>query len=367
MKIYILSLLIVINILVFAQSPIDVTEQSVNLGKRETKTFYYAFNSGDKIVFSCNVIKGKKIAFIEVGEYGKIAVFSASGVKAEDRSFITSRKVIYGFSFHNEKRAKKVVSFKVQRIPESKDKEVFNSLVRYDTRIDTVYQQKYNDITVGYDTVKRTVTDYKLISADTQYVSIVNERVSIRAGKTETRVINLPVNYTLPNNYKPTEAKEVIGWGYLINTIQPKESDNAAWRKALSGLGGVLGAPIGAGRYVANLLTGTVDAVQSSQGERNVRFNFHGTINGINVSLASGNVVRAGKQINGALQGYFGLNLYNDNFMNTIAVEVEVGALVVKKTWGNVSRTVPYIRPVTERRYYTVPQIVERKIPRFDE
>lgn len=60
----------------FGQQVIDVTDQTIRLGRNNEKELYYGFAGGDKIVFSFEEAGNKDLKEVEIVEYPNNSRFS---------------------------------------------------------------------------------------------------------------------------------------------------------------------------------------------------------------------------------------------------------------------------------------------------
>ncbi|MBR9923075.1 MAG: emp24/gp25L/p24 family protein [Bacteroidetes bacterium] len=301
----------------FAQSPLEVVDRSFKLEKRESEVFYYGFAEGDRIDFSFEVIKGKKLSEVEVFEYDGPVRYSEFDVKKTGGKIFSIQKTgIIGFKFSNSK-GERIISFTIYRTPASKSKSNFDTEVLWETKIDTTYVESFENYLVSRDTIIHNITDQ---------VATVNSSLNLNGNKTT-------FNFQLPSN--------VISWSYYIGVNQDgKRVFEEATQKLATNAGPILNRLPGYGPLAALALGGTSYLARIQSGD-DVSFYI---VEGNNVNLfltgqqfryyKKGKVINDFSKMLSPLNGMMHFCLINDNTIRGVEVVVKVTAISVNEKWG---------------------------------
>jgi hypothetical protein len=204
-QIYLLLLLAFTTQLKAEIDPINVVDLNFRINAMSTHQMMYGFAEGDKIIINYSEERGKKLKNFEVIAYQGPKMYSDFNVITIDKKEITIQKTgIYIFNFENSSLARRICSFKVDRIPASEDLVAFNTTVRERTIIDTTYtvrQERY---------VKSEAYKVKEISKNQHFFVNSGSNAYFKGGKSR---VALPFN--LPSN--------TVKWYYTVSSFR----DNA--------------------------------------------------------------------------------------------------------------------------------------------
>lgn len=102
MRILLMALSINLSISCMAQPLIDITEQTIKIGRMNEEEMYFGFAAGDQVIFSFEETSGKELKEVEVVEHPSTAKFSDfKTAKITGKRFIITKAAIYKFRFHN--------------------------------------------------------------------------------------------------------------------------------------------------------------------------------------------------------------------------------------------------------------------------
>lgn len=362
--------------IILGQDMIEVADLTIKVGSKDEELIYYAFEEGDKIIFSFEEVDGKELKELEIIEYPGNSKFRDFQVKKIERKEIkVNQKGIYVFRFLNSNViSKRICKIKISRIPDSIEKSDFNTGVKWVEKFDTTYSVKSEDIIIGYKTINKQKSRRVLISTDTSVVTILDriERVHSMTNMSNSNIsyvnIQLPYNTYSPNQFLPYKSTEVLSWAYSIsvgNTGEAwyKDANSKAVAKTTAELAvnaGLISSGYGALALLA--IEGISVFSNPPQGD-NIKFRILTNINGTTYSLGHGNSVAAFGKITEYNQGGFSLELVNDNLMDGLNVNVKVIAVTITKTWKDEYYTVQEQEPIKENQTKKIPSISVRKVP----
>ncbi len=302
----------------FAQvEPILISEQTIKV--RKAQEFYFGFAEGDEIIFDLEVLKGKNIKEVEITEYpstSKFYDFKSKGVK--QKRIKVNKTAIYHFKIKGGGLKAKVCRAKISRIPASVETEDFDTSIRWKTKLDSTYIQRFKK---------------ELVSIDTSIVPVCDrvERVHSQTNLENSSISNF--NISLPQNEKTKlRTTELVSWGYWIGVgnegqeAYEKEKKKFLMKKAsqLSTVDPVGGLALGAYAILVNPPKG-----------HNIQYWFSGLQNGVSHTFAKGNSVISTGRITNITQGSFTITLQNDNLTKGINVNLKISAVMVTKQYVN--------------------------------
>jgi len=316
--------------------PVDVAELTLKVGAVKAEELFYGFAEGDQIVFNFEEVKGKKLKELEIIEYPSSSKFvDYQTNKIEEKIIQVNNAGIYKFRFYNTALSGRILKFKIQRIPASKETKNFNTTVHWK---------------IVYDTSYTTVQEKYLIKADTIITHITDQVTKVHS-ITNINESKTVLNFTLPDN--------TIVWSYYIGVDQTgQQAFENATQELAKNTGPLVSKIPGYGPLAALALGGISHLSQLQSGE-NVQYWF---VDGNNVNLfeseeqfyyfRKGNVINEYSKMDKPLKGTYYLCLYNDNAVQAIDVSVKITAIAVNEQWGTrlvqkmniTSKREPYLK-----------------------
>jgi hypothetical protein len=182
---------------------INVADLNFRMTAMSTHQLAYGFAEGDKIIINYSEERGKKLKNFEVIAYQGPKMYSDFNVFTIEKKEITIQKTgIYIFNFENSSLARRICSFKVDRIPASENLISFNTTVRERTITDTTYtvrQERY---------VKSEAYKVKEISKNQHFFVNSGSNAMFKGGKSRVALpFNLPAN-TVKWYYKVSSFRD---------------------------------------------------------------------------------------------------------------------------------------------------------------
>lgn len=350
----------------YGQITLEVSDQTFKISKEHS--IFLGFAAGDEIIFSFKEVNGKNLTEIEITEYpsnSKYLTFKTSEVV--EKKIKVSRDAVYEFKFKNGGIKDKICEVKIYRVPSNEESSKFNTSIAWIEKIDTAWNTYSKDIIIGYDTTDVLQTKKVLISSDTIINELVNSNTKVNSALTTSSQyeyinVNLPSNSYFPNTFNPYSSTELISWAYWIGVGQKSkeefENENNEMKDILKGAAALSGYGL-----LANLAINGVSRYNSSQSGENVKYQFLFSKDNQNYILDNGNVTSVNKQIKDFLQGGFTIELYNDNTLDDIIVNVKIVTFQIKKTWEDQEYSVEKLIPIKENKLFKDPIISIKKIP----
>lgn len=193
--------LITIFIIIFssswAQTPVEVTENTFKVPGLGEEVFYFGFAEGDKIIFNFEEANDKDLKEIEIIEYPSASKFmDYKTSKTENKTITVYKTGIYKFRFANSALGGRVCKVKIMRIPANETTKDFNTSVYWHDVHDTTYTDELEQYIARVDTSITTLAD-----ATVQVHSSTNSQ----GNKSKYSI-------TIPNN--------AISWSYYIGVDQ---------------------------------------------------------------------------------------------------------------------------------------------------
>lgn len=125
---------------IFAQTPVDVAENTFKVGGLGEEVFYYGFAEGDQIIFNFTEENGKDLKEVEIIELPSSSKFMDYKIdKIENKTINVTHTGVYKFRFYNSAISGRVCKIKIQRIPAKESTKNFNTNVLWRTIYDTTY------------------------------------------------------------------------------------------------------------------------------------------------------------------------------------------------------------------------------------
>lgn len=316
-KTVIVSILFYCTLLVTAQTPISVAENTFKIPPQGEEIFYYGFAEGEQLIFNFEEINGKELKEIEIIQLnGSSKFMDYKSKKIEGKIINITETAIYKFRFANANIiAGRICKVNIQRIPESDKTKKFNSNVYKRFVYDTTY---YNDI------------EKFLVKTDTSINELVNQTAKVHSNG------NLNGNKTTFNFNLPPNT---ISWSYYIGVDQAGHQAYETATKQLSTNAAPLMKKFIGYSPLAAVALNAISYLPSIQKGEDIDFYI---VPGDNVNLFLSNkqfsYIKKGKVINdfSKMSPYPG-NLHvcfsNDNAVTGVTVMVKITAIQVNETW----------------------------------
>jgi len=366
-------LLFLVTNFCFSQQTVDVAELTLKIGANSTEELFYGFAAGDQLLFSFEEINGKELKEIEIVGYPETVKYRDYSIsKLETKSIRVNATGVYIFRFKNSNLLQgKTCKVKIQRIPANESLASFNTAVSWETRPDTTWNTITKNAIISYDTLY-TPRTRKVLMKDEKLEEILldkNQRVHSRLGKKGKNKSN--IYFTLPEDESNSlESKKVIAWAYWVGV--GKES-NQAWQKnreiiakVVQSVAGFVLSPLGA------LASGTITSLILPKMGKEVIYALADEKNGKLFSensdyktIDNGNGVAGYQRFidTDLLHGKYYIVLTNDNFLQSIDVNIKVSAIIEHKKYNMETYNEMKINPTYGLKKITEPQIELKKIP----
>lgn len=323
----------------FAQSPIDIVDNTFKIPGLGEEIFYYGFAEGDQLIFNFHELNNKELKEIEIMELPASSKFmDYKTFKIENKILQINKTGIYKFRLSNSSIGGRVCKVKIQRIPADDLNKKFNTNVYWKTVHDTVYrtvQEKY--------LIKRNLKPVAVVPTSEFYINS-GANANLQGGKSR---ITFPV--TLP---KGTQE-----WYYVFSASRNKE-DIEKVKNSMNLIGqlsslidntGILNISVDMltkppGGNVCDVYLMDFDNSRIFESKQPYRF----MVNGTRENIKSG-IVKMPDAIGG--QTYY-IGMKNPDSFYGIQVVVEVVAITLEEEWGIrdvqknsvSSRKVPYLQ-----------------------
>lgn len=329
-----------------AQSPVTVADMTIRLSGKDTKELFYSFAAGDEILFSFFETENRRIEEVQISAWPEQVRYAARDIADTREQKITVPATgVYRFRFINAS-GERVCRIALQRRPSSEDLRLFDTGVRWEERVDTFFV-KGKMVQPAWTDQPEVQTRRVLAKTDTSAVTVLEktERIFSRSGKvygsnmSETK-FKLPDNRYLPNRQNPASMSEVTSWAYWIGVGD--EADRSYQDANLKAVSKVADAASGlslmSGGYGALALLAVKGVTLFSNPPKgdNVRFALW---NDSGKQIDGGNSIVAYRRMEAPLQGYFTLQLTNDNMVDGINVTVKILAIMESRTYRDEAYT----------------------------
>lgn len=361
-------LFLLFSLSVFAQK-IDVANLQLSLEAGKQKQLYYAFDAGDKILFSIETKEGDIDEF-SIVEYPENIRFQALDLKKERKEISANQKAVYIFTFTNKGKDAVSCSLKIVRTPSKTGDRNFSTGIVMGRVQDTVWNTVTKDVLVGYDTVYVQKTR-KITASEKKHEEIVLDKSQRVASKTTFGDSRTTVSFSLPKDFiSKEETKKVVAWAYWVGV---GEESNEFWKQnrkmivgAVQGAATYFTTPLGgiAAGAATNLMlpTNGEDVEYALVNEANSKLFATGKAF---KSYDSGKGIAAYKRFTDAdmLQGKFFMVLANDNLVQPIDVNVKVSAIIEHIKYKDETYADRQVTPRYEKRLVKEPVINTRNVP----
>ncbi|HSD13199.1 MAG TPA: hypothetical protein VLB74_00980 [Flavobacterium sp.] len=369
MKKITLLLLLISNVLM-AQKAVKVTEQTLKIKPNATEELNFGFTEGDRIVFTFSEDNGKKMSEVSVAEYPDNIKFKVvDDKKVKKQEIVVIHKSAYQFKFKNESSEGRTVYVLIQRIPPGEAAANFDTAVKWVTVQDTTWNSATKDVVLGYDTLMVQKTR-KIVDYEKKYEEMVLDKSQRVNAKTTLDTNRTSVHFTLPKNLiSENETKKVVAWAYWVGV--GKES-NDYWNQnrkmivgAVQGVASYFSTPLGgiAAGAITNLAlpSNGEDVEYALVNEENKKlFMEEKPIK----SFDFGKGVATFKKFteSNMLQGRYFVMLKNDNYVQSIDVNVKVSAIIEHKKFKDETYMDRQITPRISKKIVSEPTITTRKM-----
>lgn len=297
--------------------PILISEQTIKV--RKAQEFYFGFAAGDEIIFDMEVLKGKNIKEVEIIEYpstSKFYDFKSKGI--HQKRIKVNKTAIYKFTIKGGGVKTKVCRATISRIPASQEFVNFDTSVKWKTRLDSTYIQRFSKELISIDTSVVAITDR---------VERVHSQTNLDNPNWSSFNITLP-----PNERTKLSTKELVSWGYWIGV---GNEGQAAYEKEKKRFLLKTASKLSAIDPVGGLALGGYAILVNPPKGHNVQYQFSGIQNGVVYNFVKGNSVISSGRVTDITQGSFTITLQNDNLTKGINVNVKVSAVIVTKQYFN--------------------------------
>lgn len=354
-----------------AQTPIDVTDQTIKIKANKEEEIMFGFAAGDKILFNFEEVNKKDLKEIEILEYPSTSRFSGyKSKKILNKELLVRKQGVFVFRFKNTSLAGRICKIHIQRIPASETTVEFNPAVTWVTKQDTAWNSYAADVLVGYDTTYIQVNKRELINTEQKEELIFSKSQRVHS-QTNDNPNKTYVFFTLPVNKVQDEYEtKVIAWAYWVGV--GKEAGKA-WQtnvknvqSLIKGGAAAFTSPLGALAIgaVTDLLIPTLGEdvfyAVTDEGNRNLFLKgqpFRRIDEGKGIASFK-------KFTHPALcQGMYFICMENDNYMQGIDAEVKVVAIVETKKYSNRIVREPRIAPKYEKQLKKEPIIRTMTLP----
>ncbi|MFL5754404.1 MAG: hypothetical protein ACJ76F_13415 [Bacteroidia bacterium] len=320
----IILVLIVLSYQSFAQTAIDVAENTLKVGGLKEEVFYYGFAEGDQIIFSFEEVDKKEMKEVEIIELPSSSKFmDYKTKKIENKTLNISHTGIYQFRFANSAIMGRICKFKIQRIPAGESTKNFNCSVYWRTVYDTTYTTEQEKYLIKADTLITNITDQ---------VAKVHSTMNANGNKTT-------FNFLLPEN--------TVAWSYYVGVDQAGQEAYEQATKLLAKNAGPLVRKIPGYGPLANLALGGASYISQLQTGEDIDFYIvdGNNVNNFTSGLAfryykNGKVINDHSRMAAPLKGMYYMCLSNDNAVQGVEVAVKITAVSVNEQWGT--------RPITK-------------------
>lgn len=372
-KITLCLFLIFITFNTYSQDLIDVCEKTIKVTALSEEVFYYGFAEGDKIVFNLEEANGKEVKEVEILEYPQNSKFSDYKTKKIDNKQIeVNKKNVYKFRIYNSSLGGRICKIKIKRIPLNEKTKNFNTTVNWIEKQETTYNTYTKDVTIGYETKYETKVKKELVKIDTLLTQLFDKNLRVHSemasGKTQYTyaTVELPINSYLPNELNPYQTTEVVSWSYWLGVGQKSKEDyDNANNKFTSGIS-TLGALSGYSALASLAVTGISMFKNTNIGD-NINFKFYGLQNGKEIVIDYGNVISASGRNDKITQGSFSVQLFNDNIMDGIDVNLKMVVMQIRKTWQDKQYQEKIEIPKIEKQIFKEPVVSNISVPVMEE
>jgi hypothetical protein len=305
----------------FAQTPIEVVDNTIKVSAFGDEVFYYGFAEGDQLIFNFQEMNGKELKEVEILEMpGSSKFMDYKTKKVQNKTINITRTGIYKFRFSNAAMGGRVCKIQIHRIPASTETAKFNSSVYWRTLYDTVYTPR---------------EEIYIANADTSIIRVVDQKAKVSS----TNALNGNSNKTMVDFSLPDGT---VSWSYYIGVgAEGQQAYNQSQTQFVQTAAAKVSSLPGYGMMGALALFG-YNAFLKAQGGENVKYWFISDWNSV-LAFQNGNqfyqykqgdVINDAVKMNAPKAGKVYLGLLNDNVVDPIEVNIKVSAVVVKNQFA---------------------------------
>ncbi len=351
---------------------IEVADLTIRVKKNSEEKLTYGFAEGDKILFSFQEAKNKKLKEVIIKAYPNQLKFSDYKTAAIDKKTIkVSKSGVYTFTFKNSnKLSSRICKVKISRIPANETLKDFDTEVQWVTERDTTIRTYTKKIIVGYDTTYVPKIRRVLVSSEKQEQQITTKSVRVNSITHLTNPNKTSTFFALPPHQKTDyEEKRVIAWAYWVGV---GEEAQAAWRrnnnmiKTLSQTAGNFLTPLGAlalGTVTQLAIPTTGEDIKYTLLDRENEFLFRGKQPYGTLDYGKGIATYKYFTHPSLMQGTYFVRLENDNYRRGVNVDVKAIAIIEHKVYKDEEYTKTVVTPIKENKIFKEPVINTKTFP----
>lgn len=205
----------------YAQNPINVTQQTIRIPAFEEETLYFGFAEGDQIQFSYSEEKNKKLSQIEIKAYPNTTKHTEKKIKNIQNLNITAEQTgVYVFTFKNNALSARNAQIKIQRIPKNTATTNFNTVIKWETKVDTTYKTYSKKELVRQDTLYRNAMRDVLVNSVLHEEVLLDKVQALRAANNSNgSKISLP--FKTPELIRTaTRSQKIVSLLYWVGVGQ---------------------------------------------------------------------------------------------------------------------------------------------------
>jgi hypothetical protein len=356
----------------YSQQLIDVAELTIKVKANSEEELNYGFAEGDQIVFSFQEADGNELKEVEISEYPDVVKFmDYKTSKIENKKLNVLQNNVFRFRFKNSLLLKgRICKIKIQRIASKEETKIFNTNVKWVVKYDTTWNTFTKDFVIGYDTVYLQKTKKEIEKEETLEENVIDKSERVHS-KGNSKGNKSSVFFSLPQDVlSDNETKKVISWAYWVGV---GEESNKAWQQnsknikgLASGIASATLTPLGALAVgqIANLIIPTSgEVVQYGLVDEMGKNSFYTGQQYRGWDF--GNGTAGYKKFNERVikYGNYYVILLNENYIQSIDVNIKVSAILEHKIYKDVTYTEMQVNPRYEKRVVKEPVILERTFP----
>lgn len=341
---------------IYSQNLVDVANLNVKLSFDETQEVYYSFDTGDEIIFSFQMKKGRHFKEIEIASSTNVIFTEFKAKKIINKRIRVRKKGVYRFRFYSSSLTNRVGNVKIQRIPSSTSSISFDTGWKWKTAIDTSYISYKKDSLIGYQIVHYKETIKEMVNKKKEEILLFqkSQRVHSRANQNGNKAylkVNLP---RLENT--GLKREEIIAWAYWIGV---GNEGRDAYEKNVRSFSKSIGKVANAYYQtpLAGIAVGAIAELIIPNKGHDVAYYFINDFSNLKLFLDDQRFYlfdsgkgRAAYGRNDRQKGTFYIGFSNDNLVKGIDVDVKV--VVIKETKIYEYKT--YNRQRKEAQYVTL-------------
>ena len=184
--------------------PINITNSNFRILAMNQQVMTYGFVKGDKVIINYSEERGKKLKIFTLSALKGNTLHSEFNlVTLKNKEIIIKNTGIYVFKFINSSLARRIINFKVDRVPATKETIEFNTEVKQRIVTDTTYTTRIESYVKS--------ESYKVVNVASKQEFYVNSgsNALLKGGKSR---VTIPIN--LPKN--------TVKWYYQVSSFRDK-------------------------------------------------------------------------------------------------------------------------------------------------